>query len=71
MSTSYYWPRTFRILSLGTLKINSSSQFDEPDWTGALKMYSSREMKYLIGWLEEDHEDADPESETSPFRSKF
>ena len=32
---SRYWPRTFRILSLGTLKINSPAQFDQPDWTDA------------------------------------
>ena len=32
---SRYWPRTFRILSLGTLKIDSPAQFDEPDWTDA------------------------------------
>ena len=29
---SRYWPRTFRILSLGTLKIDCPAQFDELDW---------------------------------------
>ena len=32
---SRYWPRTFKVLSLGTLKIESPAQFDEPDWTEA------------------------------------
>ena len=48
-----YSPIQDIILSLGTLKIDSPAQFDEPDWTDARvrwKMYPP-ETRNMIGWL--------------------
>ena len=49
---SRYWPRTFGILSLGTVKINSPAQFDEPDWTGA-RVHAENVLQRVVifDWL--------------------